>query len=755
MSLGLTSIDGLMSGLDTASIINALAAAQSKPITLLQDRATARTKVLNDYTSLTSQLAGLKSSAAALTDGTLLQAHSATVSDATAVLVSAGTTAAVGTYDLKIKQLAQGDKFTSDKITDTTAALGFAGDIRINGQTLTLKASDTLTDLVGAINGAQCGVSASVTTVSGTDHRLVLRSLNTGAENAISLADANGSGFLEGLGLLDGTDVSKHVITNGEASDYFSSSDKAIGTALGLSAPQSGTIKVNGTDVAVDLSQDSLQDLATRIGATVPGVTAAVTSTTTEGVTEYRLELTGASAPVLTDDQGILQTLGLVSQGAANRLQTAQDAIIEVDGSTVQRASNSIDDAVQGLSLDLLAADEDKTVTVSVNPNTKSAVDAIQRLVNSYNTVMVSINTGENYDSSTQSGGSFFGEAAILSLQQGLRDRTTSVVNTLGGNMTTMSQIGLSVDKTGQLIVDTGKLQNALASNPQGVLRLLTTQGQATGDGVEYVEATSNSSDSGAAGYAVNITQAATRATATSAQLTSGIQQDETLTISGHYKIMLQAGTTLAQARDKLNNVFKGNDMGLTASVVDDKLQIQSNFYGSTYAVNITSSLDDGVGGTDLGGATAGTAETVYGRNVAGTIGGKKATGWGQYLTGTEGGANGLKLKVTATTTGDLGVVKLSQGLSSRLTNYSAQVIDPDKGLVSRAATSISNSITEISDQVTKMKDSVNTFIEELQRQFASLEAQLVKSKTTLAYITGEYTTGSTSSSSNSSSSSS
>ena len=239
----------------------------------------------------------------------------------------------------------------------------------------------------------------------------------------------------------------------------------------------------------------------------------------------------------------------------------------------------------------------------------------------------------------------------------------------------------------------------------------------------------------------------------------SGITQDEALTINGQYTVQLTAGMSLQDASDKLNTVFSGNDMGMQASVVDNKLQIQSNFYGSSYGINITSSLDNGAGGTGLGGATAGTAKTVYGQNVAGTIDGQQATGWGQYLTSSAGDANGLKLQITGTTVGDAGVVKVSQGLASRLSNYCAQVTDPTTGLITRAANTISSDITDLNSQITTMTADVNTYTQNLEDEYATMEGELAQNQSTMELLTGNYSgtsglnTSSTGSSSGSSSS--
>lgn len=621
MALGSTSIDGLISGLDTTSIITALADARRRPITLLANRGTQQANALQAYTNLTTQLSTLRNSANTIAQGTVLQARTVTASQPAAVVATAGANTAVGTYTLTIEQLAMAHKVSSGAVADATAALGFSGTVTLNGKSISLQADDSLNDLRDSINQAQAGVSASIITVSDTDHRLILRSLKTGEDNAVSLAASDDGTFIGSLGLHD--------------------------------------------------------------------------------------------------------------------LQAAQDAVVKIDGYTIQRGSNSLDDAVEGLSLNLLEADPARQIQIEVGQNTQPAVTALQQMVGNYNAIMSSLNSGQSFDSESNSGGLLFGEPAVLTLQSGLQEQALAVVTSLGGSMTTMSQIGLSTDRYGLLALDQAKLQAALESNPQGVLRMLTTQGQATGTGVEYVSSGADTADSGPAGYAVHITQAATRASMTGDQLASGLQQDETLTINGNYSVSLTAGMSLAQAADKLNTVFDGNKLGMQATVVDDRLQLQSSFYGSNYAISVTSTLTDGAGGTGLGGATAGTANTAYGANVQGTIGGKTAEGWGQWLTGSEGSVKDLKLKITDTVTGDHGVVKVSQGLGSRLNLYAAQVTGKE-GLITRAGQSISDGIDRITADIKKMETGVTTYVEQMQLKFAKLEGLMAKNKTTLQYLQGQ-----------------
>jgi len=196
MSLGTTSVDGLISGLDTTAIIKSLADVRRRPITLLNDRIAERTTAYTSYQSLAGQVLSLQANAAAVADGSVLQARSVKVSDGSAMLAYASSGAAVGSYQITVDRLAQAPKAASGTVSDADAALGFAGDVIVNGRVISLQAGDSLNDFRDALNRAGAGVSATLLHVSASDHRLVLTGLRTGAANDITLADANAGGFL-------------------------------------------------------------------------------------------------------------------------------------------------------------------------------------------------------------------------------------------------------------------------------------------------------------------------------------------------------------------------------------------------------------------------------------------------------------------------------------------------------------------------------------------------------------------------------
>ncbi|MGC9319479.1 MAG: flagellar filament capping protein FliD [Armatimonadota bacterium] len=735
MGVGSMSITGLIaSDVDIQGIITQLAQIKRRPVELLEQHKSTCNERLAAFQQLTARVISLSTEAAGLIDGTAFAQVTASSSDESAVVVSASAGAPVGHYDITVSQLAQSHKVSSGSVSSLSDALGYEGDIILNGTAVSVEAGDSLADIRDAINAAGAGASASILTVSDTDHRLTISSLTSGADGALELVDANVSGILEDLGMkVAGTSV-KHPITDGAAGDGLSDKLTAVGDVLGLTAAPSGTVQVNGTDVAIDLSTDSLQEIASAIDA-VAGVTATVETISVDGEAAYRLEIVGdGGQPTFSDDGNVLVTLGVLQKDFANEVDAAQDASFTIDGVSMTRPTNAIDDAIENLQLQLVGTTAE-AVTVSVECNTSATISAMNGFVSAYNQVIDFIDQHQDFDTEAESGGLFFGSPAVLNLEADLRDQVSDLVDTMGGELRLASQIGLSFDTRDHLVFDSTQLLEALESDPEGVKRLFGVSTDATSAEVEVYEYTSATRDSGEAGWAVEITQVATKPTATSAALPGGISMDETLTINGK-PVTLTAGMSLQEATDTLNALFTAQRMDMSARVDGDSLVIEHVLYGAAHDIEIESSLDDGSGGTDLGGPTAGEVATYTGQDVAGTIDGEAATGSGRLLTAAEGiDAEGLRLRVRADTTGSKGVVLVSKGIAARLSSFVEVVTDADTGSLTRAAEGIGREIESIDEEIAELEADVDRYIEKLQLDFARMETKMSQSVTLLDWM--------------------
>ena len=741
MPLGTTYIQGIASGLDTTSIIEELSEIRRRPIQRMEAQQSVLESKLTLYGSIRASLTALGAMATAFSEPASFVPSTISLSDQDCVVASAATTAEQGSYQITVEALAQAHKISSSSFVESDAELGYTGDFRINGTTVSVGAGDTLEDIRDAINTAGAGVSATILKISETDYRLSVSANLKGLENAIDLVEANDSDILQGIGLLSASTSIKTAVTDGVQSDAVSNAQAVLATELDLTTAVSGTIQINGQDVTIDLAVDTLEDISQRINADVTGVTATIETEEVDGETVSRLQIVGdTGTPTLTDSSNVLQTLGILEKGIADQTLAAQDATITVDGVSVSRSTNSMDDVIPGVSMELVAADPGEAFAMSVTPNTGAVVTGVQNFVSTYNSLVGMINEAQSYDQETEEGGLLFGDLSIIHLEDGLHRMISNAITGVTGDTSRFSSIGITTTASGTLSVDTSDLLTALATDSDAVARLFGLSTDTSASVIDFVAATADTCDSGTAGYAVNITQAAQKATATSAELVGGIAVDEVLTFGGQYSVTLTAGTSLADAAESLNAWFETYNLAYTAAVDGDTLQVSHSLYGSDYQVQISSSLDQGVGGTDLGGALADEQATYVGQDVVGTINGETATGDGQYLVGDDDNDNtaGLRLKITATTTGDLGTVTVARGVASRLSSYITQILDDDTGFITNGAETIETQIEDIEDSIDTTEERVQIYIAGMWEKFLAMEQSLARSQALAEYMTGQ-----------------
>jgi flagellar hook-associated protein 2 len=357
MTVSTNSVSGLSSGFDWSSMIDQLMELEHKRVDLVGDQKTKYENQLSEWQSFNTKLLSLKTAAGDLKDPDDFAAYtsnmtsdSSTVAASDLLSVSTSSLASKGSYTINVSSLATAQKLSSRSFSSPIDALGasYAGDILINGVAFSINATDSLADVRNKINNANngtapTGVSATILSYGVNDYRLLLTSDTTG-EDGIGLQNASASDLVELFGWKDKASTIKNSITGGAQSDNFSNSTQDLKTLLGLSATQSGTIQLNGQNVSIDLSADSLEDIKNAINtAAITGVSASVITDTSGSTTQYKLQIDGSQDFV--DAQNILETLGV--------LQNGQSA---VQGTT---SSNSMTENGEYITPDTLLTDID------------------------------------------------------------------------------------------------------------------------------------------------------------------------------------------------------------------------------------------------------------------------------------------------------------------------------------------------------------------------------------------------------------
>jgi len=358
MSISTNLISGLSSGFDWRSMIDQLMAIEHQRVDLVEDKKTEYESKLSILQSVNRKLLSFKTKAGTLASSdafniftSSLSTDSANYSASSFLSVSTNTSAAPGGHTITMNSnssVAQSRQISSKSFSTYDTELGLTGEFVINGRAVSVESSDDLNDIMSKINNLNSGtnatdVTASILTVSSSNYRLILMSDETG-EDAFTIFDASADAvniLSADLGFTDGTTSVKNYVSNGFQSEAFSSSTQAVGSILGLSSAQDGTVTIGDCNaVAIDLSQDSLTDIAEaindRAGDLVSNVSASVVSTTEDGVTTYRLKIENTTG--YTDDDNVLQTLGLLKgdQGDVAEVHLSDTANTKVAGGDIE-----------------------------------------------------------------------------------------------------------------------------------------------------------------------------------------------------------------------------------------------------------------------------------------------------------------------------------------------------------------------------------------------------------------------------------
>lgn len=183
------SVGGLISGLDSNSMIEQLLELEREPIVKLQQQEAAYQVELSAYGSLKGVLGSLRSTVEALDSASNLTSFSAVSGNIDLFSASVDENATSGSYDITIQQLAEVHKLASGGFSEEEYVGEGTFHLKVgNGSTtdIEVSATHTIAEVAQAINDAEAGVRAGVI-FDGTDYFLTLAAHDTGVENVINL----------------------------------------------------------------------------------------------------------------------------------------------------------------------------------------------------------------------------------------------------------------------------------------------------------------------------------------------------------------------------------------------------------------------------------------------------------------------------------------------------------------------------------------------------------------------------------------
>ena len=260
------------------------------------------------------------------------------------------------------------------------------------------------------------------------------------------------------------------------------------GGVASSSAPLFGTgslsLSVGEETHTIDIGEgeDSLTGIMEAINAADLGVRAAIINDGTVNPdgsrTPFRMVLTGETVAkeFSLDASGLT---GGASLDLGTPVQQATRAQVRVDNIDIYSDTNTLTEAIPGMTLDLRKAEAGTTTSLAVNVDKAAIKEAIEEFATGYNKVVSFITSQSVIDG--EGGGVLGGDSGINAIKRRLQTMLTQPVEN-SGTLRALSQLGFETQKDGTLQVNEKTLNAAIDTNLDSVVSLLAGE-----DGVEGV----------------------------------------------------------------------------------------------------------------------------------------------------------------------------------------------------------------------------------------------------------------------------
>ncbi len=175
-----------------------------------------------------------------------------------------------------------------------------------------------------------------------------------------------------------------------------------------------------------------------------------------------------------TEDPSVpgLSNLGYdPANGVTNLTQqnAAQDAKILVDGQMATRSTNSITDVIQGVTLDLKTAATGTVFNVDVTLDETSITDVANGFVSAFNGLMTIVKDLGKFDPASNTAGALLGDSTLRQVQSQIRQAVSDTVSSASSSFNSLNLIGISIDRSGVMSLDSAKFSGVLKGNLNAV----------------------------------------------------------------------------------------------------------------------------------------------------------------------------------------------------------------------------------------------------------------------------------------------
>ncbi len=269
------------------------------------------------------------------------------------------------------------------------------------------------------------------------------------------------------------------------ASAHQLTSEPVVGGASSNVGYGKLTISSGSKSFEVDLAQGAQKLTDLRDAINVAG--------SSSGVQATLLNTTGGARLVLTTvNTGAVNAIKVTASGGDGGLnqfayevgvtenlteqKEAKDAVIKVAGFAINSATNTFEDAIDGVTIVAKKSSAGEKVNTAVAFDRDAVINRVQNFVTQYNNLQTQLSKLGGYNADTKVGGPLLGDSLLRGVDDEVRRGITNPVSGASGNYATLAVVGVTTTATGTLQLDTAKLTAALQSDGSAVAKLFGSE---------------------------------------------------------------------------------------------------------------------------------------------------------------------------------------------------------------------------------------------------------------------------------------
>lgn len=268
------------------------------------------------------------------------------------------------------------------------------------------------------------------------------------------------------------------------------SSDRSISITAG-NPPKNVNIPLSDDQTSLVEMRDAINNAKAGVNASIMRV----------GDNDYQLALSSTttgekntiSVQVNNDDKlgAILNYDPTAKSNAMKQTVAGQDAEVLVNGTKIKRSTNSIADALQGVTIDLkTTTKKDEPQNLVISTDKTGTADKIKEWVDNYNSLLDTFNSLTKYtpvktgEAQNAKNGALLGDNTLRGIQSSIKSALSAAQD--NPDLKGLGNLGISTNtKTGKLEIDSTKLNKAIDEKPTQVTNFFAGNGTDTGMATE------------------------------------------------------------------------------------------------------------------------------------------------------------------------------------------------------------------------------------------------------------------------------